>query len=71
MANDKMNKMQGYFDPQYDSDEDLTPEDRKKIQSSYNPNKVRKEAWDKADMYPKLKKFVKSSWSGDKRGTEE
>lgn len=71
MSNDKIRKMAEYFQPQYDSDEDLDDETRKKIQDSADPNKVRNAAWDKADMYPKLKRMVKSGWYGDKRKPQD
>jgi len=61
-----------YFGNQYDSDEDLDEETRKKIQNQgpIAAEKTRNEAWDKADMYPKLKRFLKGVWYGDKRKKE-
>jgi len=58
---------------QYDSDEDLTKEQQQKIKklSKYygegEAEKARKAAWEKADMYPKIKKFFKGAVYGDKR----
>jgi hypothetical protein len=71
MGNDKLQKISDYFGPQYDSDEDLPEDERKKIKDSYHPDKDRQAAWDKADMYPKIKKFVKGAWYGDKRNKQE
>lgn len=55
------------FDPQYDSDEDLTSEERETIKNSPIPSKTRNELWDKKDIWSKTKKLMKSSWYGDKR----
>jgi hypothetical protein len=73
MSNDKLKQVQSYFDPQYDSDEDLEAEQQKKIKQQENQfnysgaEKTRKESWEKADVYPKIKRFVKGAWYGDKR----
>lgn len=77
MADDKRKKMlegvKNTFGPQYDSDEDLDPETQEKIRKAYpsEQEKLRQEGWEKADMYPKLKKLVKSGWYGDKRKPRE
>jgi hypothetical protein len=65
-----MKKLQSYYDPKYDSDEELDENTRKKIEDSSSPmeaDKVREEAWGKQDTYPKLKRLVKGAWYGDKR----
>lgn len=59
-----------YFGPKYDSDKDLTPEERKRIRMSANPDAVRKNIWDNKDTGSKLMKMVQSGWSGDKRNRE-
>jgi len=71
MGNDKYKQVQSYFDPQYDSDEDLPEDEQKKIKKSYSPDKEREVAWEKAETYPKIKKFVKGAWYGDKRAKKE
>jgi hypothetical protein len=77
MSNDKMRKIQEYFGPQYDSDEDLDEETKKKIKAKENvwdttgAEKTRQEGWEKADTYPKIKRFVKGAWYGDKRKPKE
>lgn len=76
MANDKYATIQKYFDPQYDSDVELDEDEQKKIKTKEQNREyseasdLRKKAWDKADMYPKLKKFVKGAWYGDKQKDE-
>jgi hypothetical protein len=61
-----------YFSPQYDSDEDLPDDARKEIKKKESifdrsgADKLRKESWEKADMYPKIKRVFKGMWSGDK-----
>lgn len=60
--------------PLYDSDEDLSPEAREKVRQagteSRQADKVRQEEWDKADLYSKTKKLLKTAWGGDKRSKE-
>lgn len=55
------------FGPQYDSDKDLTAEERKKIRYSENPKKTRKKIWEERGLWDKTKKMVKSAYYGDKR----
>lgn len=55
------------FGPQYDSDKDLTSEERKKIQYSENPKKTRKKIWEERNIWDKTKKMLKSAYYGDKR----
>lgn len=56
----------------YDSDDDLTMEERKAIkdkEESLNfggAKKLRQEAWDKAGAFPKLKRSLKGLVYGDK-----
>jgi hypothetical protein len=51
----------------YDSDEDLTAEDRKKIKESLRPDKTRDKLWEKKGVWDKTKKLLKSKWYGDKQ----
>lgn len=57
----------------YDSDEDLTDDQVKQIKDKENEfdytgaDKVRKDSWQNAGMFPKLNKFVKDKISGDIR----
>lgn len=77
MGNDKMQKIQDYFGPKYDSDEDLDETTRKKIKSQENTfdysgaEKTRKAGWENAGTYPKLKRMVKGAWYGDKRKSKD
>jgi hypothetical protein len=71
MSNDKYGKIQGYFEPKYDSDEDLDEQTRKKIKDSPRPDQVRSQAWEGAGVYPKLKRMVKGAVYGDKRKPSE
>lgn len=77
MGNDKYSKIQEYYNPQYDSDEDLDEETQKTIKSKENTfdyggaEKERNDAWEKSGTYPKLKRMVKGSWYGDKRKKED
>lgn len=71
---DNMRKLQKFSDNTYNSDEDLSDEDQQKIKDKeslgqYNTaDAMRKEAWSKAGMYPKLKRMVKSAYGGDTQG---
>lgn len=67
MASDRYRAVSNVFKAKYDSDEDLTEEQRKKIRESSDPEATRTAAWEEADMYPKLKKTMKGMWYGDKR----
>lgn len=77
MSNDKFRQFAAgareAVGPQYDSDEDLDEETRKKIKESgpSTAQKIRDEAWDKAGMYSKTMKVLKGAWSGDKRKPRE
>lgn len=51
----------------YDSDDDLTKEEKERIAKSSTPKKTRQQIWDNKDMFPKIKKYAKSAWYGDKR----
>ena len=55
----------------YDSDEDLTKEEREQIEQSYNPDKTRKNIWKKKGTWDKTKRMMKSAWYGDKQKKEE
>lgn len=76
MSDDKKKKIdrekllkgfQDTFGAKYDSDSDLTEKERKKIKYSSNPDKVRKELWEKKGAWDKTKKMMKTGWYGDKR----
>jgi hypothetical protein len=74
---DKYKKVEEYFKPKYDSDKDLDEDTQQKIKEQENvfnysnAEKTRKEAWEKADMYPKLKRIVKGAVYGDKRKSKD
>lgn len=71
MANDNMKKLQSSFDPSYNSDEDLPDDIQQKIKAKedlqqYNgADSIRQDAWKSAGSYPKLKRLVKGTVSGD------
>lgn len=65
----KASGMSDYYKPNYNSDEDLDDDTKKKIQdagtNSAQADSIRQEAWQNAGAYPKLKRMVKSAWGGD------
>lgn len=69
---DRKKELANYFGPQYDSDEDLPEDTRKKLQDQgpVAAEETRQAAWEKQDMYPKLKRSLKGAWYGDKRKKE-
>lgn len=56
-----------FFKKGYDSDKDLSDDERKKIARSRNPRKERKKIWEKKGAWDKTKKMMKSAWYGDKQ----
>lgn len=67
----KYAKVQKFFDPSYDSDEDLSEETQQQIKEKKNQfdevgaEEVRQKGWENTGMFPKLKRFVKDKVSGD------
>ena len=51
----------------YDSDEDLSEKERRKIKESQRPDKTREDIWEEKGTWDKTKKLIKSGWYGDKR----
>lgn len=64
---DKMAALSKYSQNSYDSDKELPEDVQSKIRQDSNPDKVRDEAWSKAGVYPKIKRFMGDAWSGDIR----
>jgi len=68
---DKMAMLEKFSKAKYNSDEDLPEETQKAIADKKNyfddvgADQIRKESWEKAGMFPKLKRAVKSSMYGD------
>ena len=54
------------FKATYNSDDDLTKEERKRIKYSANPDKTRKEIWKNKGFFEKTKKMLKGMAYGDK-----
>lgn len=73
MSDKNKTKLLRPYDPLYDSDEDLSPEDQKDIKDREDhigpesAQKARDDAWDKAPFFPKIMKLVKTGFDGDKR----
>jgi hypothetical protein len=69
MSDDRAGGMSNYYKPSYNSDEDLDEDTQNKIRAvgtnSSEANDIRKQAWQNAGAYPKLKRMVKDAWSGD------
>lgn len=65
----KMEALSKFTKPSYDSDKELPEDVQKKLGGSDSTaaNKMREEAWDKAGVYPKLKRFMGDAWAGDIR----
>lgn len=61
----KYSKVQKFYDPSYDSDEDLPEETQKEIKEKKNQfdntgaEEVRQKGWENAGVFPKIKRFVK------------
>lgn len=74
MNDDAMAKLAKPFQASYNSDEDLPDDTQAKIKQLQDNNQfnaassVRKDAWDSAGPWPKLKKLVKTRWDGDTQG---
>ena len=69
MANNK-DKYAGSAQKNYDSDSDLSPADQKKIREAHRPEtkaKLRKEGWNKAPAFSKIKKMFSDKIYGDTR----
>lgn len=73
MANMKK-KISNYFEPGYDSDEDLDASTRAEINNTGSPSVaegIRRKAWENADAFSKIKKTLKGAYYGDKRKKNE
>lgn len=66
-----MSKLEKSFKPTYNSDEDLPTETQQEIKEKEDEQKyngaeqIRQDAWKKAGAWPKLKRMVKGTVSGD------
>lgn len=67
MGNGYRKSMDDEFGASYDSDEDLTPEERRAIKYADDPQGLREQTWDQKPAAARFSKIINTIWSGDKR----